>query len=228
MYHIQGGATMAKKAQGIFLVYTDLDPKYEEEFNAWYNTEHLPDLLSLPGFLDGARYVAEKGGPKYLAVYELTSAEALKSTEFQKIRANPTPWSRRVSPTAIGKNVARILGQQIFPASVELPDRGMAPALQIGRMSVPESADQEWNAWYNNEYVPGYRQVPGVIYARRYRVVEGETRYTTVYEFEHAKVSESAEWNRQRETSSPRSGRMRDVMTHAAGSPGVYRRIYPQ
>jgi hypothetical protein len=219
---------MAKKAQGIFLVYTDIDPRYEEEFNAWYNTEHLPDLLSLPGFLDGARYVAEKGGPKYLAVYELTSAEALMSAEFQKTRANPTPWSRRVSPTAIGKNVARILGQQIFPAGVELPERGMAPALQIGRMSVPETADQEWNAWYNGEYVPGYRQVPGVIYARRYRVVEGDTRYTTVYEFEHAKVSESAEWNRQRETSSPRSGRMRDVMTHAVGSPGVYRRIHPQ
>ena len=219
---------MAKKVQGIFLVYTDIDPKYEEEFNAWYNTEHLPDLLRLPGFLDGARYVAEKGGPKYLAVYELTSAEALKSAEFQKVRANPTPWSRRVSPTAIGKNVARILGQQLFPASVEMPERGMASALQIGRMSVPESADPEWNAWYNGEYIPGYRQVSGVIYARRYRVIEGETRYATVYEFEHTKVSESAEWNRQRETSSPRSGRMRDIMTHATGSPGVYRRIYAQ
>ena len=219
---------MAKKAQGIFLVYADIDPKYEEEFNAWYNTEHLPELLGLPGFLDAARYVAEKGGPKYLAAYELTSADAMKSAEFQKWRANPSPWSRRVSPTVIGKNMTRILGQQVFPASAETPDRGMAPALQIGRMSVPESVDQEWNTWYNGEYIPGYRQVPGVIYARRYRVVEGESRYTTVYEFEHAKVSETAEWNRQRETSSPRSGRMRDVMTHAAGSPGVYRRIYPQ
>ena len=104
----------------------------------------------------------------------------------------------------------------------------MAPALQIGRMSVPDSVDQEWNAWYNGEYIPGYRKVPGVVYARRYRVVEGETRYTTVYEFEHAKVSESAQWNQQREMSSPNSGRMREVMTHATGSPGVYRRIYPQ
>jgi hypothetical protein len=30
---------MAKKGEGLFLVYTDLiDPKDEEEFNAWYNT----------------------------------------------------------------------------------------------------------------------------------------------------------------------------------------------
>jgi len=219
---------MDKKSNGIFQVYTDIDPKYDEEFNAWYNTEHLGDLLSLPGFLDAARYVAEKGGPKYLAVYELTSADALQTAEFQKVRANPSPWSRRMSPTVIGKNATRILGQQIFPSNVEQPERGMAPALQIGRMSVPEIADAEWNAWYNGEYIPGYRKVPGVIYARRYRVVDGETRYTTVYEFEHAKVSESAQWNQQRGTSSPNSGRMREVMTHASGSPGVYRRIYPQ
>jgi hypothetical protein len=219
---------MAMKGRGIFLVYTDIDPKHEEEFNAWYNTEHLPDLLSLPGFLDGARYVAYKGVPKYLAVYELESPEALKTPEFQKVRANPSPWSRRMSPTAIGKNLSRTLGQQIFPASAEMPARGMAPALQIGRMSVPEHMDQEWNEWYNGEYVPGYRKVPGVIYARRYRVVEGDSRYTTLYEFDNEKVSETAEWNKQREGSSPRSGRMRDAMTHLSGSPGVYRRIYPQ
>ena len=105
---------MATKGNGIFLVYTDIDSKFEEEFNAWYNTEHLGELLNLPGFLDAARYVAEKGGPKYLAAYELTSADALKTAEFQKWRANPSPWSRRMSPTVIGKNVTRILGQQIF------------------------------------------------------------------------------------------------------------------
>jgi hypothetical protein len=219
---------MAKKGRGIFLVYTDIDPQHEEEFNAWYNTEHLPELLSLPGFLDAARYVAYKGVPRYLAVYELESAEALKTAEFQKWRANPSPWSRRISPTVIGKNLSRTIGQQIFPADPESPDRGMAPALQIGRMSVPESADREWNEWYNGEYIPGYRKVPGVIYARRYRVIDGESGYTTVYEFDNEKVSETDAWNQQRQGSSPRSDRMREVMTHLQGSPGVYRRIYPQ
>jgi hypothetical protein len=219
---------MAKKGRGIFLVYTDIDSTHEEEFNVWYNTEHLPELLALPGFLDAARYEATKGGPRYLAVYELDAAEALQTPEFKAWRAKPSPWSRRISPTVIGTNLTRILGQQIFPPDVETPDRGMAPALQIGRMSVPESADSEWNAWYNGEYIPGYRKVPGVIYARRYRVVEGETRYTTVYEFEHDTVSESDAWQHQRQTSSPRSERMRALMTHGQGSPGVYRRIYPE
>jgi hypothetical protein len=218
---------MAKKGTGIFLVYTDMDPAHEEEFNAWYDTEHLPDLRKLPGFLDAARYVAVKGGPKYLAAYELESADVLNRPEFQSYRANPTPWSRRILPLMTANNFTRTLGQQIFPTSTESADRGFAPALQIGRMSVPDDVDREWNEWYSGEYVPGYRKVPGVIYARRYRIVDGGTKYATVYEFEHEKVSETAEWNKQRDGSSSRSGKMRDAMTHATGSPGVYRRINP-
>jgi hypothetical protein len=101
----------------------------------------------------------------------------------------------------------------------------MAPTLQIGRMSVPDAIEADWNTWYNDEYIPGYRTVPGVIYARRYRVLEGEVRYTTVYEFENEGVPASAAWNYQREHSSPQSGAMRDAMTMAPGSPGVYRRL---
>jgi hypothetical protein len=217
---------MAKKGEGLFLFYTDLiDPKYEEEFNAWYNTEHLPELLTLPGFLDAARYVATRGGPKYLAVYELTSVEAVRSPEFNARKR--TPWENRMSPRVTGKNVTRIVGQQIFPSTLENPNRGMAPALQIGRMSVPASANAEWNEWYDTEYIPGYRTVPGVIYARRYCAVEEEYSFATVYELVNDKVSESAEWSHQREHSSPRSGRMRALMTMAPGSPGVYHRIFP-
>jgi hypothetical protein len=186
-------SVMVKKGQGIFLVYTDLiDPKYGEEFNAWYNTEHLVELLALPSVLDAARYVAIRGGPRYLAVSEIADVGAVQTPEFTKRQR--TTWGNRMSPRVIGKNLTRIVGQQSFPGALESSDRDMAPALQIGCMSVPESADAEWNNWYNIEYIAAYRAVPGVIYARRYRVVEGEVCYTTVYEFEHDKVSESSEW----------------------------------
>jgi hypothetical protein len=133
-----------------------------------------------------------------------------------------------MSPRVIGKNRTRIVGRQIFPSTLENADRGMAPALQIGRMSVPESADAEWNEWYNSEYIPGYLKVPGVIYARRYRAADGGPNFATVYELVNDKVSESKDWSYQREHSSPRSGSMRELMTMAPGSPGVYRRILPQ
>jgi hypothetical protein len=34
----KGAIGMAKKGRGIFLAYTDIDPKYEEEFNAWFGS----------------------------------------------------------------------------------------------------------------------------------------------------------------------------------------------
>jgi hypothetical protein len=215
---------MAKKGGAVLLVYTDLiDEKYDEEFNAWYDTQHLPQLLGLPGVLDAARYVAVKGGPKYLAAYELENLDTVLGASWQN-RTIP-PWDKRMSPQVIGKNFTRILGEQIFPSGRLDTGRGLAPTLQIGRMSVPEGVDAEWNAWYNEEYIPGYLTVPGVISSRRYRVHDGNVRYTTVYEFESPEVPETAEWNHQREHSSPKSGPMRDAMTMASGSPGVYKRI---
>jgi hypothetical protein len=32
--------------------------------------------------------------------------------------------------------LTRIVGEQIYPDGMEMPERGMAPVLQIGRMSV--------------------------------------------------------------------------------------------
>lgn len=214
---------MAKKGRGIFMIYVDIEPAHEEEFNAWYDTEHLPELLAVPGILSAARYKAVKSGPKYLAFYELESVEVIQTPAFKN--RPRTPWGQRVSPSIIGSNLVRVVGEQIFPSEVELPDRDMAPTLQIGRMSVPEAADADWNEWYNGEYIPGYRKVPGVIYARRYRVLEGDTGYVTVYEFEHDKVSESDAWRQQQQGSSPRTPAMRQTMTHAQGSPGVYQRM---
>ena len=89
---------MTKKGRAIYLVYTDLiDDKYDAEFNAWYNTQHLPQLRAIPGILDAARYVAVKGGPKYLAVYELDSVDVLRSDAFvNRPREQLNPTARQV------------------------------------------------------------------------------------------------------------------------------------
>ena len=52
---------MAQKSRGIFMVYVDIDAQHAQEFNEWYNKEHLPELLSVPGILSAARYEALSG-----------------------------------------------------------------------------------------------------------------------------------------------------------------------
>jgi hypothetical protein len=53
---------MAQKGRGIFMVYVDIDAPHVQEFNEWYNKEHLPELLpgiALSGPLRGGQGVPE-------------------------------------------------------------------------------------------------------------------------------------------------------------------------
>jgi antibiotic biosynthesis monooxygenase (ABM) superfamily enzyme len=84
----------------------------------------------------------------------------------------------------------------------------------------------EFNRWYNTVNVPDYLTVPGVIRARRFVVVEGQPKYLTVYEFERPDVPKSEAWNSVRDRN-PWTHRIRPVMRLDAGSPAVFKRIYP-
>jgi len=212
-----------RKGTGLLMVWADVPADKEAEFNRWYNEEHLAERMSVPGFLNAARYEAVKGGPKHLAVYELDSVAVLDTAAYRRLQTNPTPWTKRCSPEAIGTTYIRNVYTMIHPRALSgaAAASDLAPALQLGRMDVPREVDVEWNEWYNTIYVPNYEKVPGVIRGRRYRATTGSPTYLTFYEFEHPKVSETPEWQAQRDAV-PASVRMREHMRHAPGSPGVY------
>ena len=56
------------KGTGLLMVWCEVPEDKEEEFNRWYNEEHLAERLSVPGLLSAARYEAVSSGPKHLAV----------------------------------------------------------------------------------------------------------------------------------------------------------------
>ncbi len=217
-----------KKGSGLLMVFADVDVEYDADYNAWYREEHLPERLSAPGFLDAALYQAVKGGPRYLAVYELESAAAMQTPEYLHMSQNPTDWTKRISPTAIGRGTVRNIYTQISPEESD-PDtmgRAKAPAMQRGRMEVPSDIEAKYNDYYDNQRTPRNLTVPGCLFVRRYHAVEGNPQYLTMYEFEHEKVPESLAWEDFRKQDT-----MHDYIggnySHQPGSPGVYRRISP-
>ena len=40
---------MAKKGTGLMIVWADIPAEMEEDFNNWYNEEHLAERSSVPG-----------------------------------------------------------------------------------------------------------------------------------------------------------------------------------
>jgi hypothetical protein len=83
--------------RGLLLTMTEPPPAMEEEFNAWYDGEHLPERLAIPGFRSARRWVADArpGEGKYLATYELASAAVLSSPQYLRFYESPTPWTKR-------------------------------------------------------------------------------------------------------------------------------------
>ena len=71
--------------------------EYEEGYNPWYESEHIAQLLAIPGFLSPGRYAAIKGGPRYLTLYELENAAVSESDAWERAR-DSNPWGRRVRP----------------------------------------------------------------------------------------------------------------------------------
>jgi hypothetical protein len=78
------------------IVLVDVDPEVEEAFNDWYDNVHIPDILACPGWLSARRAICLEGGPKYVAVYEITGPEAYETPEFHAIRGFG-PFEGRVS-----------------------------------------------------------------------------------------------------------------------------------
>lgn len=88
---------MTGRGTGLLLVMIDIEPAHEDDFNRWYDEEHVPERLSCKGFLSARRFVAVEGEPRYLALYELESPEVLDTEDYQKLVRVPTEWTRRIT-----------------------------------------------------------------------------------------------------------------------------------
>lgn len=44
----------------------------EAEYNTWYDGQHMPDVLNIPGFISAERFTCVGDGPhRYMAIYEI-------------------------------------------------------------------------------------------------------------------------------------------------------------
>jgi len=73
----------------------DVTPGSEPDWTEWHDREHIPERLSVPGFLRLRRYVALAGGPRFFYFYETESLAVLQSPAYLERLSNPTPWTTR-------------------------------------------------------------------------------------------------------------------------------------
>ena len=85
-------------------VWTDCAAADEAQFNEWYNRQHLTQRVAVPGFLNGARYVAVSGRPKYFALYGWAHARVGPSPVYMHLQDHPTRWTAAMMRAFRGTN----------------------------------------------------------------------------------------------------------------------------
>jgi hypothetical protein len=59
---------MAKAVGAVLVVEIDVEPEFDEEFNRWYDEEHIPQRKDYPGFLSAQRFSHPDRPNAYLAM----------------------------------------------------------------------------------------------------------------------------------------------------------------
>jgi hypothetical protein len=84
---------MTDERPGELLVWTDVDPTQEADFNKWYDREHMDERVAIPGFVSARRLMRSGAGRKYLALYRTESIAVFDSAPYRRAFENQTRWS---------------------------------------------------------------------------------------------------------------------------------------
>jgi hypothetical protein len=123
--------------RGILLSQMDSPPGLEREFHDWYDNEHIPLRLAIPGFRAASRYENVGGGPRWMVVYEIDDLSALQHPAYQRLKTAPSKQTREMlaSVTGFTRFICEqtsehgvdgdhgFVGVEAFSVEVDNPDR---------------------------------------------------------------------------------------------------------
>ena len=184
-------------AKGILIAAMDFSNVAEDEFNDWYDTEHIPERQRVPGFLVCQRWIGADNPKQSVATYDLENVSVLQGPGYRAIGGeNLSPWSKRV--TGRVQRLVRFEGDQILPGDQPSPED--ARGLLLVGMTPAAAVETAFNAWYDTEHVPALARVPGVVCARRFRAAGGNPKYAALYHLASPEVITGPEWRRASES----------------------------
>lgn len=224
----------------VLIARMNADPDVHDEFNAWYDGEHMAQASAIPGYgTNHRRYRAEeyegrywtyRTHPEFTAVYALDRdgdrAASIDSDEYRAWSGDfLARWQERT------RDEVSIMCDQVFGTDGALPYERVL----ISQMNVAPEHEDEFNRWYDEEHIPQAGQIPGFgTDHRRFRAIELEgrywhyrpdPRYTSLYEIQaEANVLEAIDSDEYKAWSGDFLARWRDRTSGEIST--ICRRIY--
>ena len=164
------------------------DPAREEEFNRWYDTVHVPDVVRTPGIVDSQRYTCvypRFGKMQYIAAYTLDTSDFHKMDAdlgaMRQAEADRGQWSTLLSAPV--NAVFAPLGKRQSNAAAE-KSKPIAMLVVVSNCADP-AREAEFHRWYDTVHLPHVLQVRGMLSAQRYKCVHqrfGQSGFMAVYD----------------------------------------------
>ena len=93
-------------AKGLLFASFDFSTAHEDEFHDWYDLEHIPERLRVPGFINAERWISDENPQVAVATYDLDTLGVLQSAAV----------SRHRLPECVGLDQARHRAGPSHPA----------------------------------------------------------------------------------------------------------------
>lgn len=180
----------------------------QDEYDDWYQTEHLPQRSAIPGVLGAELWVDVHDPNVSVSVYDLESVDVLASRQYRAVGYdNISPWTRRI--VRLSERVLRFEGTQTLPGDATSPSG--SGGLLVNAMNAAPEGEADFNRWYDEEHIPALSAVPGTLLARRFRAVSTSKQwYLALYHLESPDVVATEAWKKAVET--PWTERVRPFM----------------
>ncbi len=87
-----------REGSGLMAFWARIGAGYLDRFRQWHNSEHMPERVSIPGFLAGQRYLGHGTNDYFLMMYETRDPAVLASPDYLARLNAPTDWTRASLP----------------------------------------------------------------------------------------------------------------------------------
>lgn len=185
------------------LVFNEPVAGKEDEYNQWYDQQHAPDVVAVPGFVSAQRFIynssvqwreAALKKPRYLVLYTISTDDL--PAVIAEVKRRLSTGQTRIS-TALDPKSGQMYFYRAFRPRV--PGVGGQPAdAQPGPMQTyyqivfgdaTAGKDDEFNTWYDQDHVPALVAAPGFRFAQRTVIsdvqmlpIENPSRYLVLFE----------------------------------------------
>ena len=111
------------------IIWNDVSPEGRDAFYAWHDREHVPERLSIPGFLRGRRFAKPGHSPEWLTMYEADDLAVLTSAAYLARLNAPTPATERTLPYF--RNTSRAVCRLVHSAGSSTGGHMLAMRLSV-------------------------------------------------------------------------------------------------